>query len=64
MNAQARTQLYRAIRLFLLQFATIFAAFGTDHISREALIAAVVTALEVVWRQVNPAIPADTPNVP
>jgi hypothetical protein len=53
------TQVARFARLFVVALGVQLAALGgTDHLGRSAIVAALVGAAEVAWRQLRPAAPA------
>jgi hypothetical protein len=56
-NPDTRNQIIRFVRLFMLSLAAQAAALDLTHLGRSAIIAAVVGALEVAYRQVFPVVP-------
>jgi hypothetical protein len=55
MSAHDKEQVWRAVRLFLFALLTQAAALDLHHLTRSAVIAALVAAAEVVFRQWKPA---------
>lgn len=57
MSVVARTQAIRFLRLFAAAILTQAVALQGTHIGRSAIVAAVVGAAEVAYRQFRPVVP-------
>jgi hypothetical protein len=56
MNNHYKDQVFRFVRLFVMAFGATGVLTAGSY-TKDAIVAAVVSALETAWREVNPTAP-------
>ncbi len=65
LSAHFKAQILRFVRLYVVALASTGLLLRGSSLSRDTIGAAVIGALEVAWRQLNPVAPAiDAPATP